>query len=367
MSTRQHFGATGFLLLVGLLVVGVCDVAGAQTRWPPWQSYGEAEKAARAKQKRHAVPKQSEIDALNARVATLRQAGKTDEAIAVAKRALSLTERRHGRNGGATAQALTTLAELLIEKKRYADAEPLLKRAVAIREKAGPDSPELGDALYALASLYKKQGRTAEAESLLKRSAALSDRPGPGRKPAIVAASPPKAESKPEGGNGMGAAQEKTEAYAKDKEAADRAKAEETKQSAEAARRRALEQLEAERHRLQQESEARTAAKEDAAPPTANAPAPSDGMFKKFSKPRARAYRRAAPPGAAAPSAPMTTERGVLDEKSGGGAAPEEKMAAPSGGASSGGGARATGRNEPSAGGLAGCGPVGSAGCRRAE
>ncbi len=98
MSMRKRFGTSGFLLLVGLCVVGICDVAGAQDRWPPWQSYGEAERAARAKQKRNAVPKQSEIDALNASIAKLRQAGKTDDAIATAKRALSLTEQRHGRN-----------------------------------------------------------------------------------------------------------------------------------------------------------------------------------------------------------------------------------------------------------------------------
>ncbi len=227
----------------------------------------------------------------------------------------------------------------MIEKKRYAEAEPLLKRAIAIREKASPDSPELGDALYALASLYKKQGRATEAEPLLKRSAAMSDKVGTGRKPAVVAASPPKMKDQLEGGNGMKAAREKAEGYAKDKEAAEQAAgeqakaAEEAKQSAEASQRRAAEQqLAAERQRAQQESEAMTAAKEDAAPPAASAPAPSDGMFKKFAKPRARAYRRAAPPGAAAPSAPMTTERGVLDEKSGGGGVSEKKMEAPAGG-----------------------------------
>jgi len=58
-------------------------------------------------------------------------------------------------------------------------------------------------------------------------------------------------------------------------------------------------------------------------------------MFKKFVKPKARAYRRAAPPGAAAPSAPMTTERGVLDEKSGGGGVAEKRMEAPASGATS--------------------------------
>ena len=293
MGTRQPLGLVGFLLLVVLLAVGVCDVAGAQTRWPPWQSYGEAEKGARAKQKRHAVPKESEIDALNKKVEQLSQAGKQAEAIAAAKRALSLTERRHGHNHAATAAALTTLAELLIAEKRYADAEPLLKRALAIREKSSPDSPELADTLYALADLYKKQGRAAEAEPLLRRSAALSDRVGTGRK-------------------GGAPATVEQEADAKRRAAA------ETKQAAEQARK------EAERRRALEEAEKKTAAKEApsaAPPPAASSQPPADDA-----KPRARAYRKAVPP---------TDGTDILERKSGGGAGAPERMEAPARGPAS--------------------------------
>jgi esterase/lipase superfamily enzyme len=181
VCAHQPIRFIGFLLLLLLLCVCVGDFAEAQSRWPPWQSYGEAEKSARSKLRRHATPKQSELDALNRKVEELRQAGKIGEAIPVAERALRVAEKRYGGNHAATAAALTTLAELYIAQNRYADAEPLLKRVLAIREKASPDSPEVADALYALASLYKKQGRAAEAEPLLRRSAALSDRAGTGR------------------------------------------------------------------------------------------------------------------------------------------------------------------------------------------
>jgi tetratricopeptide (TPR) repeat protein len=48
---------------------------------------------------------------------------------------------------------------------RYAEAEPLQKRSLAIYEKAvGPDSRDVGAALYNLGRLYRIQGRYAEAE-----------------------------------------------------------------------------------------------------------------------------------------------------------------------------------------------------------
>ena len=49
----------------------------------------------------------------------------------------------------------------------YAEAEPLLQRAVAIGEKAlGPDHPDLATSLNNLAKLYQATGRYAEAEPL---------------------------------------------------------------------------------------------------------------------------------------------------------------------------------------------------------
>ena len=60
---------------------------------------------------------------------------------------------------------------------RYADAEPLYKRALAVREKTlGPDHPDVAQTLNNLALLYYNQGRYAEAEPLYKRALAIYEK-----------------------------------------------------------------------------------------------------------------------------------------------------------------------------------------------
>ena len=60
---------------------------------------------------------------------------------------------------------------------RYAEAEPLYKRALAISEKAlGPEHPDVAIRLNNLAVLYWAQGRYAEAEPLLKRALAIREK-----------------------------------------------------------------------------------------------------------------------------------------------------------------------------------------------
>ena len=70
--------------------------------------------------------------------------------------------------------SLNNLAALYDDQGRYADAEPLYKRSLAIREKAlGPDHPDVATSLNNLAVLYDEQGRYADAEPLYKRSLAI--------------------------------------------------------------------------------------------------------------------------------------------------------------------------------------------------
>ncbi len=69
------------------------------------------------------------------------------------------------------AAALNNLAELFQSQRRYADAEPLHVRSVAIIEKAlGPDHPTVALTIGTLGSFLKSEGRLDEAESLLKRA-----------------------------------------------------------------------------------------------------------------------------------------------------------------------------------------------------
>jgi hypothetical protein len=66
------------------------------------------------------------------------------------------------------------LALLCHDQGESAKAEPLLKRALAIREKAlGPDHPHVAQSLENLANLYRASERNAEAEVLEQRAAKI--------------------------------------------------------------------------------------------------------------------------------------------------------------------------------------------------
>ena len=87
------------------------------------------------------------------------------------------TEKALGPDHPDVGTSLNKLAALYRSQGRYAEAEPLYKRSLAILEKAlGPDHPEVGVSLDNLATLYRSQGRYAEAEPLHKRSLAILER-----------------------------------------------------------------------------------------------------------------------------------------------------------------------------------------------
>jgi len=86
-------------------------------------------------------------------------------------RALSLREQLLGETHPDMADSLTELALLYQERGRYAEAEPLYRRAIAIGEKTlGPAHPVLAARLNTLAHLCFRQGRYFEAEQLLLRA-----------------------------------------------------------------------------------------------------------------------------------------------------------------------------------------------------
>jgi tetratricopeptide (TPR) repeat protein len=67
--------------------------------------------------------------------------------------------------------ALKGLAEVYLAQRRYAEAEPLLMRALEIQEKAlGPDHSQVATILLDYASLLRKQHRQREAATLQKRA-----------------------------------------------------------------------------------------------------------------------------------------------------------------------------------------------------
>ena len=100
--------------------------------------------------------------------------GKYAEAEPLHKRALAIYEKTLGPGHPRVATSLNNLALLYKAQGRYVDAEPLYQRALAIYEKTlGPEHPKLATCLNNLASLYHVQGRYAEAEPLYKRALAI--------------------------------------------------------------------------------------------------------------------------------------------------------------------------------------------------
>jgi CHAT domain-containing protein/tetratricopeptide (TPR) repeat protein len=88
-----------------------------------------------------------------------------------------LARQKHGDKHPEYATAISWLANVYGAQGRYAEAERLYKRSLAIREKAlGPEDPLVANSLNSLADLYRYAGRFAEAELLLKRALAMSEK-----------------------------------------------------------------------------------------------------------------------------------------------------------------------------------------------
>ena len=69
------------------------------------------------------------------------------------------------------AQSLNNLAVLYYAQGLYAEAEPLFKRALAIREKAlGPEHPHVAKSLENYAGLLRKTYRGSEAAKMEARA-----------------------------------------------------------------------------------------------------------------------------------------------------------------------------------------------------
>jgi tetratricopeptide (TPR) repeat protein len=103
--------------------------------------------------------------------------GRYADAEPLHKRSLAIKEKALGPNDPAVATSLQNLAGLYYKQRRYADAESLYKRSIVIREKTlGAQDPRVTNALNDLAGLYKDQGRYAEAEQLFRRTLGIDEK-----------------------------------------------------------------------------------------------------------------------------------------------------------------------------------------------
>jgi CHAT domain-containing protein len=93
------------------------------------------------------------------------------------KRALAIKEKAFGLDHPGAALILDNLAVLYSSQGQHAQAEPLYMRALAIFEKGhGPDHPDVALVLKHLAESYGKQGQYELAEPLFKRSLAIREK-----------------------------------------------------------------------------------------------------------------------------------------------------------------------------------------------
>ena len=103
--------------------------------------------------------------------------GRYAEAEPLYVRALAIKEKALGPEHEEVATTLVNMGLLYVRQGRYAEAEPLYRRTLAIREKAlGPEHSDVGTALNGIAMLYVYQGRYADAEPLYSRTLAIKEK-----------------------------------------------------------------------------------------------------------------------------------------------------------------------------------------------
>jgi len=92
------------------------------------------------------------------------------------KRALEIDEASLGKDHPKVTTDLNNLAVLYQDTNRLSEAEPLMKQALAIDEASlGKDHPNMAIDLNNLAQLYKATNRLSDAEPLMKRALAIDE------------------------------------------------------------------------------------------------------------------------------------------------------------------------------------------------
>jgi len=103
--------------------------------------------------------------------------GRYAEAEVLYRRALAIKEKTEGPDHPDVAVDLSNLGVLLWDEGRVPEVEPLFRRALAIREKGlGLEHPDTAMSLNNLAFVLEAQGRHAEAERLFRQALAVDEK-----------------------------------------------------------------------------------------------------------------------------------------------------------------------------------------------
>ena len=120
---------------------------------------------------------QSDLNAILKRSRELHAVGSYSAALAEAEILEKEVKRRFGENHANYAVALNNLAIVYKAQGKYADAEGLYRRALAIREKVlGSSHADVAGTLSNLANVYSAQGKYADAEGLYRRALAIYEK-----------------------------------------------------------------------------------------------------------------------------------------------------------------------------------------------
>ena len=104
----------------------------------------------------------------------LQETNRLGEAEPLMRRALAIDEASLGKDHPKVAIRLNNLAALLQATNRLGEAEPLMRRALAIDEASlGKDHPTVASDLNNLATLLQDTNRLGEAEPLMRRALAI--------------------------------------------------------------------------------------------------------------------------------------------------------------------------------------------------
>jgi tetratricopeptide (TPR) repeat protein len=115
--------------------------------------------------------------ALNNFAQLLQATNRFAEAEPLMRQALAIDEKSYGPDHPSVARDLNNLAQLLQDTNRLTEAEPLMRRALAIDEKSyGPDHSSVARDLNNLSVLLLAINRFAEAEPLMRRALAIDEK-----------------------------------------------------------------------------------------------------------------------------------------------------------------------------------------------
>lgn len=170
-----------FWLCVGLVGAAVADELPEETNEIRSPTVEQADEGQQASDKKW-VPSQTMGEA-SGQFMALVKAGKYADAVSPAEELVMLVTQEFGESDVHTAAMLNNLGLLYCKMGKYSKAEPVLKRAMAIHERAcGRDSDHLYGAIHAdsLGRLYEVVGDYAKAEPLYERAMAIfKDAVGP--------------------------------------------------------------------------------------------------------------------------------------------------------------------------------------------